>query len=112
MSKLKPKSGTVRRSSLNASSMSRHADEAAALLKALAHPARLRVLCRLVEGECTVGELQKLVDLSLSALSQHLAILREMELVTTRRASQSIHYALAPGPALEVMAALHRAYCG
>lgn len=91
--------------------MARHAAAAAALLKALAHPARLLVMCRLVEGECSVGELQPLAGLSMSALSQHLAVLRELELVTTRRAAQTVYYALAEGPALGVIAALHQAYC-
>jgi DNA-binding transcriptional ArsR family regulator len=91
--------------------MARHADEAAALLKALAHPARLLVLCQLVEGERSVGELQPITGLSMSALSQHLAVLREMELVTTRRESQTIHYALAEGPAIGVLDALYAAYC-
>ena len=57
--------------------MARHADEAAGLLKALAHPARLLVLCQLVEGEHSVGELQPITGLGMSALSQHLAVLRE-----------------------------------
>lgn len=92
--------------------MARHAEKAADLLKALAHPARLLVLCRLVEGEAAVGELQPLVGLSQSALSQHLATLREMELVTTRRESQTIYYALAQGPAIGVLDALYAAYCG
>src|SRR3546814_11802513 len=70
--------------------MAQHANEAAALLKALAHPARLLVLCQLVEGEASVGELQPITGLSMSALSQHLAVLREMELVTTRRDRQSV----------------------
>ncbi len=91
--------------------MARHASEAAALLKALAHPARLLVMCRLVEGECSVSELQPLAGLSLSALSQHLAVLREFDLVTTRRVAQTIYYALADGPAVSVMEALHHAYC-
>lgn len=91
--------------------MARHADEAAALLKALAHPARLLVLCQLVEGESSVGELQPITGLSMSALSQHLAVLREMELVTTRREAQTIHYSLARGPAVGVLDALHAAYC-
>lgn len=91
--------------------MARHADEAAALLKALAHPARLLVLCQLVEGERSVGELQPITALSMSALSQHLAVLREMELVTTRRESQTIHYSLAKGPAMGVLDALYAAYC-
>ncbi len=91
--------------------MARHAESAAGLLKALAHPARLLVLCRLVEGEASVGELQPLVGLSMSALSQHLATLREMELVTTRRESQAIYYALAEGPAIGILNALYAAYC-
>ncbi|WP_245815612.1 ArsR/SmtB family transcription factor [Luteimonas chenhongjianii] len=92
--------------------MAAHASEAAALLKALAHPARLLVLCQLVEGERTVGELQPATGLGASALSQHLAVLREMALVHTRREAQSIHYSLADGPALGVLEALHAAYCG
>lgn len=91
--------------------MAVHAGEAAALLKALAHPARLLVLCRLVEGEASVGALQPLTGLSPSALSQHLAVLRDMALVTTRRESQTIHYAVADTPALAVLQALHDAYC-
>lgn len=91
--------------------MAGHAGEAAALLKALAHPARLLVLCQLVEGERSVGELQPITGLSMSALSQHLAVLREMALVTTRRESQTIFYALADGPAIGVMEALYAAYC-
>ncbi|WP_414717294.1 ArsR/SmtB family transcription factor [Steroidobacter cummioxidans] len=91
--------------------MARHAESAADLLKALAHPARLLVLCRLVEGETSVGELQPLVGLSMSALSQHLATLREMELVTTRREAQAIYYSLADGPAIGVLDALYAAYC-
>ncbi|HUF82643.1 MAG TPA: metalloregulator ArsR/SmtB family transcription factor [Burkholderiales bacterium] len=91
--------------------MARHADEAACLLKALAHPARLLVLCQLVEGERSVGDLQPITGLSMSALSQHLAVLREMALVTTRRESQTIYYALADGPAIGVLDALYAAYC-
>ena len=91
--------------------MAEHAGEAAALLKALAHPARLLVLCRLVDGECSVSELQPLVGLSMSALSQHLSVLRELELVATRRESQTIYYSLVPGPAVAVLDALYAAYC-
>lgn len=91
--------------------MARHAEQAAGLLKALAHPARLLVLCRLVEGETSVGELQPLVGLSMSALSQHLAVLREMKWVSTRRESQNIYYSLAEGPAVGVLDALYAAYC-
>lgn len=94
------------------SAMREHADEAARLLKALSNPQRLRVLCLLVEGERSVGEIHRdLPDLSQSALSQHLARLREEGLVRTRRQAQSIHYALEPGPAQAVIEILHGAYC-
>lgn len=96
----------------NLSAMHARADEAARLLKALGNPQRLRVLCLLVGGERSVGELHKdLSDLSQSALSQHLARLREEGLVRTRREAQSIHYALAPGPAQAVIEVLHGAFC-
>lgn len=91
--------------------MTRHADAAASLLKSLAHPARLLVMCRLVEGEANVTELQALGDLSMSALSQHLAVLRDAGLVHTRRESQTIYYSLAESHATGVMNALHSAYC-
>lgn len=96
---------------LKADPMADHADEAALLLKSLAHPARLLVLCHLVGGEATVTKLQSLGTLSMSALSQHLAVLREAGLVETRREAQAIHYSLADSPALGVINALHEAYC-
>ncbi len=91
--------------------MTRHAEDAAALLKALAHPARLLVMCRLLEGEASVSDLQALSGLSMSALSQHLAVLREAGLVGNRRVAQSILYSPLPGPAFGVMQALYDAYC-
>jgi DNA-binding transcriptional ArsR family regulator len=96
---------------LNADTMAEYADAATLLLKSLAHPARLLVLCRLSEGEATVTELQSLGTLSMSALSQHLAVLRQAGLVETRREAQTIFYSLADSPALGVMMALHGAYC-
>ena len=87
------------------------AGEAAKLLRALANERRLMILCQLTDGERSVGELQPLVGLSQSALSQHLAVLREEGLVLTRRDAQTIHYSLAPGPAAAVMHTLHGIYC-
>lgn len=92
--------------------MAAHADDAAQLLRALANPHRLLVLCVLSEGELTVSELNARVSLSQSALSQHLAVLREDGLVTTRREAQAIYYQLAPGPALALINTLHGIYCG
>lgn len=91
--------------------MRQHADDAAALMKALANPSRLLILCTLSEGELSVGELNKRVDLSQSALSQHLARLRRDGLVNTRRQSQTIYYSLAIGAAERIIRVLHEIYC-
>ena len=97
---------------LNPQEIREHAGEAAQLMKALSHESRLLVLCRLSEGELSVGQLNELVPLSQSALSQHLAMLRREGLVETRRESQTIYYSLAAGPAHKVIDLLHDIYCG
>lgn len=91
--------------------MRAHAADAARLLKALGNEKRLMLLCLLVEAERSVGELNARLDLSQSALSQHLALLRADGLVTTRRDAQSIYYSLADGPAQRIIATLHGIYC-
>jgi ArsR family transcriptional regulator, virulence genes transcriptional regulator len=91
--------------------MHEHAAEAAQLLKTLGNEQRLLILCNLLEGPLSVGELNERVDLSQSALSQHLALLREGGFVETRRESQSIHYSLPQGPVTRVMALLQELYC-
>lgn len=101
---------TARAPSLSA--MAAHAGDAARLLRALANPHRLLVLCVLSEGELAVGELNARVSLSQSALSQHLAVLREDGLVATRRDGQVIYYRLNPGPAPAIIRTLHDLYCG
>lgn len=68
--------------------------DSAPLLKAMANENRLRILCLLREREMSVSELNARLDLSQSALSQHLAVLRRQALVNTRRASQTIYYSL------------------
>lgn len=97
---------------INPEAMRTHAADASRLLKALANEKRLMLLCLLAEGERTVSELNTRLDLSQSALSQHLAILRDDGLVTTRREAQSIYYGLAQGPAQRVIDTLHGIYCG
>jgi len=92
--------------------MQGRAEEASQLLKTLGNAQRLRMLCLLVEGEMSVGELNEhLPELSQSALSQHLAKLREQGLVNTRRESQTVKYQLVPGPAEQVIEVLHGIYC-
>jgi DNA-binding transcriptional ArsR family regulator len=91
--------------------MQAHAAEAAQFLKALGNEQRLHILCNLLDGPLSVGELNQRLDLSQSALSQHLALLREMELVDTRREAQTIYYSLPDGPVVRVMALLQDIYC-
>lgn len=97
---------------MDLSRMEQHAEEAARLLRSLGNAHRLMVLCLLSSGEMSVGALNAALPLSQSALSQHLAVLREEGLVLTRREGQTIFYRVPPGPALEVLAVLHGVYCG
>lgn len=85
--------------------------QAAQLLKNMSHPSRLMVLCHLMKGESPVSELNKAVPLSQSALSQHLANLRQADLVDTRRVSQVIYYRLKSRAVLEILEALYKIYC-
>lgn len=89
--------------------MAAHACE---LLKAMSNEWRLIILCQLSEGEKTVGELQSLLGLSQSAVSQHLAILRREKIVQSRKQAQSVSYSLAGDEAMLVMATLHDVFCG
>lgn len=88
-----------------------NAGKAAGLLKSMSHPSRLMVLCHLMNGECSVSELNQTVPLSQSALSQHLAGLREAGLVATRRVSQTIFYRLNNPAVSTVLHTLYNIYC-
>ena len=87
------------------------AEEAAELLASMANPKRLLVLCHLVEGERSVGDLASLAGLSQSALSQHLAKMRLQRLVNTRRDGQTIFYSLASYEVRAVLETLYAIYC-
>ncbi|MDH3273530.1 MAG: metalloregulator ArsR/SmtB family transcription factor [Gammaproteobacteria bacterium] len=95
----------------SADQMSAHAADAASLMKALGNESRLMVLCMLADGERSVGDLNASIPLSQSALSQQLARLRQQDLVTTRRESQTIYYSLVEGPADRIIRQLHDIYC-
>ena len=88
-----------------------HAQAAASLLKALANENRLMILCTLMGGEMSVGELNEQVPLSQSALSQHLASLRDAGLVNTRKEAQTVFYRLEGDEASKVIAVLQSIYC-
>lgn len=87
------------------------AAEAAKLLRALGNERRLMILCQLTDGERSVGQLAPLVGVAQSALSQHLAVLREEGIVATRRERQTIWYRIADPAALKVVATLAEIFC-
>lgn len=84
---------------------------AAELLRVLGNERRLLILCQLADGECSVGRLQAVIGLSQSALSQHLAVLREEGVVATRREGQTIWYRIGDPAALKVVATLSEIFC-
>lgn len=91
--------------------MLQHAGEAAALLRALANEQRLSILCCLLGQRLSVGQINEQIDLSQSALSQHLAVLRENNLVTTEKQAQTVYYSVPPGPVHKLLAVLQSIYC-
>jgi ArsR family transcriptional regulator len=97
---------------IDAKALENRAAEVADLLRALANDRRLLILCRLVEdGEATVGALAKGVGLSQSALSQHLARMRDEGIVAFRREAQTIWYRIADPRVGTLLSTLHRLYC-
>ena len=94
-----------------ASDLKANAKIAATMLKAIANESRLLILCNLEGKELSVTELNDHLELSQSALSQHLAVLRKDGLVKTRRESQTIYYSLSDARASKVIKTLHELYC-
>jgi DNA-binding transcriptional ArsR family regulator len=87
------------------------ADQASELLKALSNRHRLLIVCQLIDGERSVGDLAGFLGLRDSTVSQHLALLRKDGLVSARRDAQTIYYSIASDPAREVLKTLYQAYC-
>jgi len=94
-----------------ADAMRAAAQSASALMKVLANPDRMLLLCELAEGEKNVGELQEAVGIVQPTLSQQLTVLREEALVTTRREGKNIYYSLASPQALAVIETLYLQFC-
>ena len=96
---------------MNTGELKANARKASILLKAMSNERRLLILCSLAEGELSVGQMEGIVDLSQSALSQHLARLRHDGLVATRRDAQTIYYSLKGDEARTVIQTLYDLYC-
>lgn len=96
---------------IDVNAMVSNAETAAKWLKAIANPYRLMILCLLLENELSVTELNEIVPLSQSALSQHLAVLRAEDLVDTRKSSQLVYYKLKNDQVTDIISILHKRYC-
>lgn len=88
------------------------ARQACALMKVLSNPDRMLILCHLSQGEARVGELEEVLGIVQPTLSQQLTVLREEELVSTRREGKNIYYSLASPQALAVIETLYLQFCG
>ncbi|MDF3856060.1 ArsR/SmtB family transcription factor [Paracoccus sp. P2] len=98
--------------SIDPESMRAAADEASDLLKSLGNRHRLLILCQLVEGEKSVGQLAEFLGIRDSTVSQHLALLRRDKIILGRREGQTIWYRIESQPARKVMEVLYDIFCG
>ncbi|HAW61953.1 MAG TPA: transcriptional regulator [Pseudomonas sp.] len=96
---------------LDIDSLKANAASASALLKALANPDRLLLLCQLSQGERSVSELEQLLGIQQPTLSQQLGVLRREGLVATRREGKLIHYRISSPESLAVIATLYQLFC-
>ena len=82
------------------------------VLKCLNNEKRLMIVCRILsQGEQNVGELVEFIGLSPSALSQHLAVLRESQIVKTRKTQQTVYYSIADSKVKKLVDTMHKLYC-
>lgn len=96
---------------MNMVDMQKNAIDAAELLKVMAHPERLMVVCQLTQGELGAGVLQTNSTLSQSAFSQHLTVLRKHNIIKARKESQQVFYSLADSRVETLIQALHSVFC-
>ena len=96
---------------MNIQKMTRTAEMVSDLMKTLAHPKRLLILCQLAEGERSVGELAELVGMREAAVSQQLTLLRKDKLVETRRDGQTIWYSMPREDVRGLLAYLYETFC-
>ena len=97
---------------MNLQDMVNNSAKAVKLLKAVSNERRLLILCHLLSGELSVGEMNEKLGLSQSALSQHLALLRRNKLVKTRKEAQTVFYRIHSEEAIALIGLLHKLYCG
>tara|TARA_B110000211_G_scaffold230236_1_gene289411 strand:- start:2936 stop:3259 length:324 start_codon:yes stop_codon:yes gene_type:complete len=96
---------------MNVKEMRRSAGSASELMKILANENRLMILCQLVDGEKSVGELVELLDLSQPTVSQQLSRMKNQGLVSYRKNAQTVYYSLEGEAAQKVITVLYELYC-
>ncbi|MBQ4859482.1 metalloregulator ArsR/SmtB family transcription factor [Pseudoalteromonas sp. MMG007] len=96
---------------MNIEQLAENAQQAEQFLKLMANKSRLMILCSLLQGEQSVGELNKNIPLAQSALSQHLASLRKAQLVATRRDGHTIYYSLIDPKVESIITLLYEWFC-
>ncbi|MEC4727131.1 metalloregulator ArsR/SmtB family transcription factor [Shewanella sp. D64] len=96
---------------IDVDAMLSNAENAAKWLKAIANPYRLMILCLLLENEYSVTKLNETIPLSQSALSQHLAVLRAQDLVSTRKSSQVVYYSLKNEQVTKIISIMYKQFC-
>lgn len=101
----------MKQKNIDLADMHKAADQACRLMKVLANSDRLMLLCQLAQGEKCVSELEELLGIVQPTLSQQLTVLRNEELVTTRREGKNIYYQISSPQALAVMQVLYKTYC-
>ncbi len=101
----------MKQKDIDLADMHKAADQACRLMKVLANSDRLMLLCQLAQGEKCVSELEELLGIVQPTLSQQLTVLRNEELVTTRREGKNIYYQISSPQALAVMQVLYKTYC-
>ena len=102
---------TIESNLINFDELRASATKASGLMKVMANADRLMLLCQLSLGEKSVGELENILDIRQPTLSQQLTVLREAELVTTRRDGKNIFYRISSQSAMAVMQVLHQEIC-
>jgi DNA-binding transcriptional ArsR family regulator len=103
--------GSVNLAAVDPAALAEAAEQASEVLKSLANPVRLRILCLLVQGESPVGDIAEKLAARQSLISQHLALLRKDGLVRPRRDGQTIYYALADERARKLIDVLYESFC-
>ena len=96
---------------LELSDMQSAAGQACRMMKVLANPDRLMILCQLAQGEKRVGELEELLGIVQPTLSQQLTVLRDEELVSTRREGKNIYYQMSSPSAMAIIEVLYTQFC-